>query len=223
MTDKEDNAIILDYLPYGYPMGGKMLHIAQAIGEKTLVLLELIPRRGVTLATGEKVYIGQDKRDKIYYIAGRLQRDKLTETAKIQLQTFVEKVVAEQEKKFIDFFNNAQAINTRLHQLELLPGFGKKHTQEIIASRKEKPEKGIQKQAVKPQEKKEEEFETVVRIAGYDLPGSKNIYTGLTRVKGISWAVSNAVCHYLNLPKNKKVSELSKEDLKRIEDFFEKL
>jgi len=88
---------------------------------------------------------------------------------------------------------------------------------------KEKPEKGIQKQAVKPQEKKEEEFETVVRIAGYDLPGSKNIYTGLTRVKGISWAVSNAVCHYLNLPKNKKVSELSKEDLKRIEDFFEKL
>jgi len=138
MTDKEDNAIILDYLPYGYPMGGKMLPIAQAIGEKTLVLLELIPRRGVTLATGEKVYIGQDKRDKIYYIAGRLQRDKLTETAKIQLQTFVEKVVAEQEKKFIDFFNNAQAINTRLHQLELLPGFGKKHTKEILKAREEK-------------------------------------------------------------------------------------
>ena len=138
MTDKEDNAIILDYLPYGYPMGGKMLPIAQAIGEKTLVLLELIPRRGVTLATGEKVYIGKDKRDKIYYIAGRLQRDKLTETAKIQLQTFVEKVVAEQEKKFIDFFNNAQAINTRLHQLELLPGFGKKHTKEILKAREEK-------------------------------------------------------------------------------------
>lgn len=137
--DKEDNAIILDYLPYGYPMGGKMLPVAQAIGEKTLVLLELVPRRGMTLESGEKVYIGQDKRDKIYYISGRLPREKLTETAKIQLQAFVEKVVAEQEKKFVDFFNNASPMNTRLHQLELLPGFGKKHTGDIIKSREEKP------------------------------------------------------------------------------------
>jgi putative nucleotide binding protein len=136
--EKEDNAIILDYLPYGYPMGGKPLPVALAVGEKTLVLLELIPRRGVTLEVGEKVYIGQDKRDKIYYISGRLSREKLTETAKIQLQAFVEKVVAEQEKKFVDFFNKAAPMNTRLHQLELLPGFGKKHTEDIIRAREEK-------------------------------------------------------------------------------------
>lgn len=139
MADKEDFAIILDYLPYGYPMGGnRMTPIAQAIGEKTLALLELIPRRGVSLEVKEKVYIGPDKRDKIYYIAGRLARDKLTESAKIQLQEFVEKVVAEQEKKFVDFFNKAQAINLRLHQIELLPGFGKKHTEEILKAREEK-------------------------------------------------------------------------------------
>ncbi|HVY01364.1 MAG TPA: DUF655 domain-containing protein [Candidatus Nanoarchaeia archaeon] len=138
MTEKEDFAIILDYLPYGYPMGGKMNPIAQAIGEKTLAILELIPRKGVALTQKEKVYIGPDKRDKIYYIAGRLPRDKLTEAAKIQLQDFIQSVVAEQEKKYIDFFNNAQAINTRLHQLELLPGFGKKHTQELIEVRKQK-------------------------------------------------------------------------------------
>ena len=138
MAEKEEHAIILDYLPYGYPMGKKMTPVAQAIGEKTLALLELIPRRGVTLSPKEKVYIGPDKRDKIYYIAGRLFREKLTETAKIQLQEFIENVVAEQEKEFVNFFNNAQAINTRLHQLELLPGFGKKHTQEIIKARDEK-------------------------------------------------------------------------------------
>lgn len=138
MAEKEDYAIILDYLPYGYPMGGRPLPIAQAIGEKNLSLLELVPRRGVTLETKEKVYIGPDKRDKIYYIAGKLQRDKLTESAKIQLQEFVDKLVAEQEKKFIDFFNNASAINTRLHQIELLPGFGKKHTQEILEVRNQK-------------------------------------------------------------------------------------
>jgi len=138
MTEKEENAIVLDYLPYGYPMGGKPTSIAQAIGEKTLALLELVPRRGVVLSPKEKVYIGPDKRDKIYYIAGRLKREKLTETAKIQLQEFIEGVVAEQEKRFVDFFNSAQAINTRLHQLELLPGFGKKHTKEILDARKEK-------------------------------------------------------------------------------------
>ncbi|MBI2631608.1 DUF655 domain-containing protein [Candidatus Pacearchaeota archaeon] len=138
MTEKEDFAIILDFLPYGYPMTGKMTPIAQAIGEKNLVLLELAPRRGVALQPKEKVYIGQDKRDKIYYIIGRLTKEKLTETAKAQLAEFIDNFVGEQEKKFVDFFNNAQAINTRLHQLELLPGFGKKHTQEIMNAREEK-------------------------------------------------------------------------------------
>ncbi len=138
MTEKEEYAIILDYLPYGYPMGKRMSSIAIAIGTKTFALLELVPRRGMTLSPKEKVYIGPEKRDKIYYIAGRLQREKLTETAKIQLQEFIESVVGEQEKTFIDFFNNAQPVNTRLHQLELLPGFGKKHTEEILNARKEK-------------------------------------------------------------------------------------
>ena len=138
MTEKEEYAIILDFLPYGYPIEGKMTPIAQAIGEKTLILLELAPRRGVNLAIKEKVYIGPEKRDKIYYIAGRLSKEKITETAKIQLQEYVEKMVLEQEKKFVDFFNSAQAMNTRLHQLELLPGFGKKHTQEVITVREEK-------------------------------------------------------------------------------------
>jgi len=135
MTEKDDYAIILDYLPYGYPMGGKPLPIAQAVGEKSLVLLELIPRRGIMLAQKEKVYIGPDKRDKIHYIGGRLSFDKITESAKIQLQEFIESTVVEQEKKLVDFFNTAQAINTRLHQIELLPGFGQKHTQEILKAR----------------------------------------------------------------------------------------
>ncbi len=139
MTEKEDYVMILDYLPYGYPMGKRTSPIAQAIGIKTFTLLELVPRRGIALSPKEKVYIGQEKRDKIYYIAGRLQREKLTETAKIQLQEFIEGVVIEREKEFVEFFNKAQAINTRLHQIELLPGFGKKHTQEILNVRKEKP------------------------------------------------------------------------------------
>ena len=136
--EKEEYAVILDYLPNGYPLERKMMPIAQAIGKRNLVLLELVPRRGVSLETGEEVYIGEGKRDKIYYILGRLQREKLTESAKNQLQEFVEKIVKEQEKEFVEFFNKSEAINKRLHQIELLPGFGKKHMQEILKQRKEK-------------------------------------------------------------------------------------
>jgi putative nucleotide binding protein len=137
--EKEDYAIVIEYLPNGYPLEGKMMPIAQAIGEKNLILLELAPRRGVTLDVGEKVYIGEGKRDKIYYILGRLHREKLTEQAKEQLKEFVSKIVKEQESRFVEFFNKSDAINKRIHQVELLPGFGKKHMQEIIAKREEKP------------------------------------------------------------------------------------
>ncbi len=136
--EKEEYAVILDYLPNGYPLEKKMMPIAQAIGKRNLVLLELVPRRGVSLEAGEEVYIGEGKRDKVYYILGRLQKEKLTESAKNQLQEFVDKIVKEQEKEFVEFFNKSEAINKRLHQIELLPGFGKKHMQEILKQRKEK-------------------------------------------------------------------------------------
>ncbi len=138
MMKKDDYAIVLDYLPHGYPLEGKMKAVVQAIGTEHLALLELAPVRGASIALKEKVYIGPEKRDKIYYIVGRLKTEKLTETAKIQLQEFITQMVGEREKEFIEFFNTAQAINTRLHQLELLPGFGKKHTKEILEVRGEK-------------------------------------------------------------------------------------
>src|SRR4030043_329602 len=136
--EKEEYAIILDYLPNGYPLERKMMPVAQAIGKKNLLLLELVPRREISLEAGEEVYIGEGKRDKIYYILGRLHREKLTESAKNQLQEFIERIVKEREKEFIEFFNKSEAINKRLHQIELLPGFGKKHMQEILKQRKEK-------------------------------------------------------------------------------------
>ncbi|MFH1889751.1 MAG: DUF655 domain-containing protein [Nanoarchaeota archaeon] len=137
--EKEEHAIVLEYLPNGYPLEGKRMPIAQAIGELNLTLLELVPRRGIPLEIGEKVYIGEGKRDKVYYILGRLNREKITEAAKSQLQEFINKTVSEREPEFVDFFNKAEAINKRIHQIELLPGFGKKHMNEILKERKEKP------------------------------------------------------------------------------------
>ena len=135
---KEEYAIILDYLPNGYPLEKKMMPLAQAVGENNFTLLELAPRKGLKLEIGEKVYIGQGKRDKIYYILGRLPKEKLTESSKQQLNEFVTNLVVEKEKEFVNFFNKAEAINKRIHQIELLPGLGKKHMQEIIKQREEK-------------------------------------------------------------------------------------
>lgn len=69
----------------------------------------------------------------------------------------------------------------------------------------------------------EENNEILVRIYGYDIPGSRNIYAGLTRIKGISWAISNAVCLKLGIPHAKKISQLAKDDIERIEQFLDAL
>jgi putative nucleotide binding protein len=135
---KEEYVIILEYLPNGYPLERKMLPLAQAIGEKNFTLLELVPRRGEALEIGEKVYIGEGKRDKISYILGRLKREKLTEAAKNQLQEVIKNVLRTNPEKFVAFFNKADPINKRLHQIELIPGLGKKHMQEILKQREEK-------------------------------------------------------------------------------------
>ena len=139
MEEKEETAVVLDFLPNGYPLEGRMIPIAQAIGSKFFTLLELVPRRGVSLQLKEEIYIGSGKRDKISYILGRLPKEKLTETAKLELQEFISDVVSKQEARFVDFFNKAEPINTRLHQLELLPGFGKKHMQAVIQEKGNKP------------------------------------------------------------------------------------
>jgi len=135
---REENAVILDFLPYGYPLENKRMPLAQAIGTTGLTLLQLVPRRGEKFEVGEVAYIGDGKRDKVQYILGRCPREKLTETARIELVDIVEKVVEKDAEKFVKFFNDAQAINTRLHQFELLPGLGKKHTKAILEARGEK-------------------------------------------------------------------------------------
>ncbi len=140
---KEESAVILDFLPHGYVYDNKPLHmrtpIAQAIGRKFFVLLELAPKKDVHLQPHDDVYIGDGKRDKIHHIIGKLPISKLTATAKHELDAMLKELVLQNEKRFVDFFNTARPLSTRMHQLELLPGLGKKHMWEIIEVREDKP------------------------------------------------------------------------------------
>jgi small subunit ribosomal protein S13 len=85
-----------------------------------------------------------------------------------------------------------------------------------------KPEKAEKEQPKRKPEAKEE-HEVLIRILGFDIPGSRNIFAGLTRIKGISWALANAVCIKLGIKRGKKVSELSKDEIKNIEKFLHEL
>ncbi len=63
---KEENAIVLDYLPNGYPFDTQPSHrkvpIVQAVGKEHFVLLELVPKKEVKqLQPHDKIYIGEGK------------------------------------------------------------------------------------------------------------------------------------------------------------------
>ncbi len=138
---REEKAIVLDYLEHGYPFeeGSMKTPIVQALGIEHLTILELIPKKGVQLQPHQEVYIGEGKREEIHHIKGRIPMTKLTATAKNELALVVEHVVDGEEQKFVGFFNKAQPLTMRMHQLELLPGLGKKHMWEILEARKAKP------------------------------------------------------------------------------------
>jgi len=65
-------------------------------------------------------------------------------------------------------------------------------------------------------------YVSLVRILQTDIPGNKNILTGLTYIKGVSWALSNATCKILKLNPNKKISELTEDEIQEIIKFLQK-
>ena len=139
MVAKDDYAIVLDFLAGGRPGDRKAEPIAQAIGEKFLNLLELAIKEGVSIKSGDRVYIGADKRDQVQYIRSRIEYRELTNFAKAEIEDVLTNLISADEKRFVDFFSKAGPVTTRLHSLELLPGIGKKHMWEIIKVRRERP------------------------------------------------------------------------------------
>ncbi len=137
--NEDEYAIILDYLPKGYARSKHTMPVAQAVTTNTFTLLELKPKQGVAFNIGEKVYIGKGERDKVESILRRLSYRNLTGTAQTELEKAVERIILENERRFVDFFNTAESINIREHQLDLLPGMGKKMLWNILEERKKKP------------------------------------------------------------------------------------
>jgi len=138
---KEEEAIVLDFLLHGYMDDKSPAHmktpIGQSIGTNGFTLLELVPKKGIFLQPLERVYIGEAKREKIHHINGKLKYERLSSTAKAELEHAIAEIVKLNEKDFVEFFNKAQPLSTRMHIFELLPGVGKKHMMELVEERRE--------------------------------------------------------------------------------------
>lgn len=139
----EDRGIVLDFLPQGHPNDPRPIHlrepIAQILGDTFFTLLEVVPVKDMTFSPNERVFIGKGEREKIDRIKRRIGYEDLTAAAKAELPSVIEGLVAEAPERFIEFFNRAAPLTTRFHQLELVPGIGKKLMWAIIEERKKGP------------------------------------------------------------------------------------
>ena len=70
------------------------------------------------------------------------------------------------------------------------------------------------------QEQKPIQEERIVRILGKDIEGGMNVYSGLTKIKGISWSFSNALCNKLGIDKKRKIGSLTENEVSKIAEFM---
>ncbi len=73
-----------------------------------------------------------------------------------------------------------------------------------------------QKQIQEPKK----DYVSIVRILQTDIPGDKNVLTGLTYIKGVSWSLSNAMCKLLKMNPWRKMSELNPKEIEKIIEFL---
>ena len=137
----EEYAYVLDSKSHtkSTTVHGRTGIIVVAIGEERLTLLEILGIENSTFNVGEKIYIGKEGRTKVQSVLGKMDYIKISDSAKNEIPGVVESIVTENEKKFVDYINNAQPLTPRIHALELIPGIGKTYLDVIIKEREKEP------------------------------------------------------------------------------------
>jgi len=62
----------------------------------------------------------------------------------------------------------------------------------------------------------------MARIAGVNIPQNKVLHVALTYIHGIGDKFSNEICSKLNIPKNKRVNQLTEDEVLKIREFIDK-
>jgi small subunit ribosomal protein S13 len=89
-----------------------------------------------------------------------------------------------------------------------------KQEKEHLDKKKQKEEKKVRREEPKIS------AVSLVRILSTDIPGNYSLYAGLTRIKGVSWTMSNAICTVLNMDKEKKIITLTPEEIEKLSTFI---
>ena len=137
----EEHAYVLDskLRAKSTTVHGRTGIIIIAIGEERLTLLEILGIENSTFDVGERIYIGKEGRTKVQSVLGKIDYIKISDSAKNEIPEVVELIVTKNEKKFVDYINNAQPLTPRTHALELIPGIGKTYMNIIIKEREKNP------------------------------------------------------------------------------------
>lgn len=139
----EDHGVVLDFLPQGRSDDRRPIHlrepVAQILGDTFFTLLEVVPNEGVEFSLHDRVFIGKGERKQVERVKRRVGYEELTAAAKSELVPVVEELVDKDPERFLEFFNKAGPVTSRFHQLELIPGIGKKLMWAILEERKKGP------------------------------------------------------------------------------------
>ncbi|MEF8856198.1 MAG: DUF655 domain-containing protein [Haloplanus sp.] len=136
-------AVVLDYLPHGRPGDDRPQYkkspLAYALGESEFRLLELTIDDDADVGIGDRIVLGPAEEREAVSRIREVGYDDLSNAANSELEYVVEEIVDRHERRFVDFYNDAQPITLRLHQLNLLPGIGKKLRNDVLDERKRAP------------------------------------------------------------------------------------
>ena len=61
----------------------------------------------------------------------------------------------------------------------------------------------------------------MARIAGVNIPQNKLVHIGLTYIYGIGNKLSNEICKSLEIPKSKRVNELTDDQILKIREYID--
>lgn len=140
----EEAVYVLDILPTGNPMDRLPTHlrvpIIIGIGNKFFSLLEVeIKRKNPDIKLQQRISLEKTEDSPLKAVKRRIKFEDLSPTSKNLLESTIEHIIRDDEHRFVEFFNNAHPITTRKHQLQLLPGVGKKILWDFINAHKQKP------------------------------------------------------------------------------------
>ena len=136
----EEYAYVLDFVERGKSstVRGREGIIIAALGEDRLTLLEVLGAENSTFDVGERIYIGKQGRTKVQSVLGKLEYAKISQTAQSEIAGVVQKIIIQNEKRFIDYLNNCQPLTPRIHALELIPGIGKTYMKVMLEEREKR-------------------------------------------------------------------------------------